>query len=174
MWRERAETFVDANDREANRADSSPSARAPGSARRSWLWASLAICGVVLALGTFAVKRSFGSLPVALHYLRGERFILEPARLRVGPLDVGKPVATFTEIRNYTSSPVRLLGASYRCMCAVAKGLPATVPAGATFRLPIDVQALPNKPTVDESIVIFTDSEERPQLVVHVLGSARR
>lgn len=174
MRGEQTEPIVDATDQDESRIGSIPPAQASGRGRRSWLWPSLAVFGALLVLGTAVVARSFGSLPMALHYLRGDRLFLEPARLRVGPLEVGKPITTFTEIRNDTAVSVRLLGANYRCTCAIAKDLPATIPAGATFRLPIVVQALKNKPTVDESIVIFTDCKERPQLVVHVLGSARR
>jgi hypothetical protein len=175
MRGERAET-IDATEPEATRSGSISPSQASGRGRRSWLWLwlSLAVSGALLALGATVVARSFGSLPVALRYVRGERFFLEPAWLRVGPLEVGKPITAYAEIRNHTSGPVRLLGADHRCICAVAKGLPATVPAGAIFRLPIAVQALADKPMVDESIVIFTDSKDRPELVVHVLGTARR
>lgn len=141
--------------------------------RTSHLPAILAMVGAVVMLGAAIVWPVFGSLPVAVRYLRGERLILEPTRLRAAGLSTSKPIFVSTAIRNLTGRPVRLLGSSVRCTCVITQELPATIPPGCTFRLSLKVQALPEKPAVDEPIVIFTDHRDYPRLWVRVVGSSR-
>lgn len=110
---------------------------------------------------------------MAVRYLRGERLILEPTRLHAEGLSTSAPVLVSTVVRNYTGRPVRLLGSSVRCTCVISQELPATIPPGGTFRLSLRVQALPEKPKVDEPIVIFTDHRDYPRLGVRVIGTSR-
>lgn len=145
----------------------------PASARR-WFLASLAVFGGTSVLGMAVAWLAFGSVPVALRYLRGERLIAQPRQLDAGTLSTTAPVIARAEIRNYTGHPVRLLGASYRCTCVVAGDLPATIPAGGSFPLTLKIQARPDKLTVDEPVVVFTDSRAAPRLVVRVRGEARQ
>jgi len=131
------------------------------------------LVGAASVFLAFLIWYIFGSLPVALRFLRGERLILEPSQLRVGQLSTSTPVLASTRIRNYTSGPVRLLGSNGRCTCVVAQELPATIPAGGTYELAIEVRALPNKQVVDEAIVIYTDNRKHPRLGVRVSGFRR-
>jgi hypothetical protein len=118
----------------------------------------------------FLIWYFFGSLPVALRFLRGERLILEPSQVRVGKLSTATPVMASTRICNYTSGRVRLLGFNSQCTCVVAQALPAVIPAGGTYDLAIEIRAIPNKQVVDEAIVIFTDNRKHPRLGVRVSG----
>lgn len=154
--------------------DSPPLGPASRPGRRVGLWLALALFGGMVAVTGGISWFAFGSIPVALRYLRGERLILEPARIHAANLTTTEPVAAYTEIRNYTPRPVQLLGASARCTCVFALDLPATIPAGRTFRLPVKVRALSDKPSVDETLIVFTDCKDRPQLRVRVSGTARR
>lgn len=153
-------------------ASDEPSATA-NPTRISSLLPGVVIVGVVSMLGVAVLWLVFGSLPVAVRYLRGERLILEPARLRAERLSTSTPVLLTTTIRNFTGRPVRLLGSSVRCTCVVTQKLPAMIPPGGTFRLSLRVQASAEKPTVDEPIVIFTDHREHPRLGVRVTGASR-
>jgi hypothetical protein len=105
--------------------------------------------GGLLALGLGAAWMIFGSLPVALRYLRGERLIAEPTRIHLNHLSAEVPTEALVEVRNYNLRAVQLLGATTQCTCVFARDLPVTIPAGRRFRLPIQVRLLPGKPTVD-------------------------
>lgn len=115
----------------------------------------------------------FGSLPVAIRYVRGERLIVEPVRFKLRGLKVDPPRTVATYVRNFTGRPVKLLGASTRCACVFAQDLPTNVAAGETRRLDLKVRSLPNKTELDQTIVIFTDCPEGSRLAIQVQGSSR-
>ena len=144
----------------------------PSKSARPWLWPLLIVVGATFS-GLSVAWIGFGSIPVALHYLRGDRLILEPASLHAEGLTISNFVVVTTEIHNYTRAPVRLLGSAANCTCVTAKDLPGVIPAGEIGRVAFGVRALPGKPEVNQRIVIYTDNPGRPQLGVHVLGRAR-
>jgi len=140
--------------------------------RRPWLRPALAAVALALA-GLGAAQIGFGSLPLAIRYARGERLIVEPARLHVAGLTVADQTLVATEVYNYTKVPVRLLGSAASCTCVTVKDLPPSIPAGGKARLSLLVHALADKPGVDQPIILFTDDPGRPQLGVRVTGTAR-
>ena len=146
--------------------------RTPRKRRLLAILRTVSLFAALTGLTLIGVWVKFGSPRIAVRYLRGERLILEPERIWLTDLD-SEPVVVHAEIRNYTAKPVRLVGASLRCTCVFAKELPATIPAGDTFRLPLQVHALPNKPEIDEMIAIYTDDPQRPQMRLRVVGTKR-
>ena len=126
-----------------------------------------AIIGLVLlAMGVAQV--GFGSIHVAILYLRGERLILSPADVRVEGLTRSKPVRVTARIWNYTGNPVRLLGSSVKCSCVTVKEMPEMIPAGVRSELVFEVHALAGSPEVDQEVAFFTDHATRPVLGAHV------
>ena len=127
----------------------------------------------VSLLGVAAARLEFGSIPVAVLYLRGERLILTPTDLRVDGLTRAKPVLVTAEVRNFGPTPVRVLGSAVNCSCVSVKEMPEAVPAGGRCAIVFEVHALPGKPDVDQQVVFFTDHPTRPCLGVHVKGQVR-
>ena len=90
-----------------------------GKRTRPWIIASQRAWPVALAVGavaliTVAGGLTFGSIPVALRFARGERLILEPSTLKAEGLTSSSAVVVTTTIRNYRSKPVRLIGSTAR------------------------------------------------------------
>jgi hypothetical protein len=142
-----------------------------GGRRRVAVFWCFTACAIIATAGF--VWWFFGSIPVALRFIRGERVILEPTRLRAVGLTLDKPVRVSTRIRNYTSKPVRLLGSNVRCTCVVVQALPVTIPPGGTYELIIEARAIAGKPELDETVVVSTNTKEKPQLGVRVSGPRR-
>jgi len=165
------------NEREAPMATVAPIAEAHRpTPPRPTPWSRLRIPLAVLALTilTLGVARiTFGSIPVAIRYLQGERLILAPADLRVEGLTRARPVLITAEVRNYTSSTVRLLGSAANCACVTVKEMPDAIPAGGRSAIVLEARALPNKPDVNQVVVFFTDHPVRPKLGVHVTAKVR-
>ncbi len=132
-----------------------------------WRLLPIGAFAVFMLAGSFALNSAFGSVPVALRYLRGERLILEPSAIRIDRPAKGGEVAVEAVVSNLSDRPVILMGANTSCSCVVTGSLPVTVEPGGRFRLPVTVNVAPDK-IVDETIVLFTDHPNHARLGVRV------
>ncbi|MCY2936598.1 MAG: hypothetical protein NT172_20855 [Planctomycetota bacterium] len=55
-----------------------------GTYRFFWRVLPIAAFTVFKLAGLFALNSTFGSVPLAIRYLRGERLVLEPTNIRLG------------------------------------------------------------------------------------------
>ncbi len=165
--------MIDPSTTPADAAPANPGASRAGSSPRSaWLWPSIVVM-VLTLVGLGSAWLRFGSTPLAIRYARGERLIVASPRLHLAGLTVADRASASTEIHNYTRSPVRLLGSAANCTCVTVQDLPPSIPAGGEVRLSLLVHAQPNRPTVDQTIILFTDYPGLSQLGVRVTGTAR-
>ncbi len=145
---------------------------AGGRSRRGLLVFAITFA-IVFGAAHAAAVTTFGSLAIALRYLRGERLMLEPRHLEFGNLPASETITLGVDIRNYTPRAVTLLGATTACTCVVATGLPLAIGAGQHARIPIEVTLKPSDRHFDETLVIFTDCESHPKLGVCVKAYPR-
>lgn len=121
-----------------------------------------------MLLGSLALNSVFGSLPVALRYLQGERLILKREEIRINGTDQGGSKVVETVVSNFSNRPVNLLGANSSCSCVVTGSLPFKIEPGGEFKLPITVKVAPDK-ILDETIVLFTDHPNYARLAFRVI-----
>jgi hypothetical protein len=135
-----------------------------------WKLLPIGVFCIIMLGGSFALRSAFGSVPVALRYLRGERLILEPSEIRIDRPKNGGSVTVEALVSNMSDRPVNLMGANASCSCVVTSRLPAIVEPGGQFKLPITVNVTPDK-IVDETIVLFTDHPNHVRLSVRVMAA---
>ena len=113
----------------------------------------------------------FGSLGDAWRYAAGARVFVERP-LVVLPLGrVDETQAAEVVVRNLTSRPVKLLGATVSCDCVSTEGVPAEIPAGGALRLRLKVHldARMSGP-FGQTGTYFTDHPAAPNLRVAIRG----
>lgn len=105
--------------------------------------------GVNVALLLALASNTFGSLPAALAYFRGERVSAYPRLIEVGEGVPGETRKVAVEIANWTDEPIRLIGGTRDCSCTVLGELPVTIPAKEVRTVSVDI-------TLSEKPGIFT------------------
>lgn len=138
---------------------------------RSWHWMGSTITAffaISLGFVAFAEYR-YGGIRVFVRSIRGETVILDPSRFNLGSITVGETIVRQSFLHNYTSEPIRILGANSQCSCVVAEDLPAIVPPGESYT--INVRIKPEaKRKIEETIVLFTDHPAKQKLSIGVSG----
>jgi Protein of unknown function (DUF1573) len=101
-----------------------------------WLLGGVgAISALLLGLASY----SFGSLPAAIAYFRGDRISVQPDVADLGRGYAGELRQTKIEVSNWTDKTVRVIGANQDCSCTVVD-LPVTIPAGETRPVGVNVR----------------------------------
>jgi hypothetical protein len=76
-----------------------------------------------------AAYLSFGSLPAAVAYFRGERVSISPRLADLGSVSLGEDREMILEVWNWTNEPVRLIGGTANCSCTGLQDLPLEIGA---------------------------------------------
>lgn len=132
-----------------------------------WMLAPVIVFFVVMLIGSIAMRSAFGTFPLAMRYLRGERLVIEPDEIHVERPKESGTMTVEAVLRNISSRPVNVIGANVSCSCMVTGNLPVKIEPGAAYRLPIIVNFMPDK-IVDEAVVLFTDLTNHARLGVRV------
>jgi hypothetical protein len=100
------------------------------SLRAAVLPAAWGLAGVALIGGVLIgwAHFTFGSLPAAIAYFRGERVSVEPRLIDVGEGAPGQSREVSVTVMNWTEQPIRLVGGTADCSCTVLDDLPVTIP----------------------------------------------
>ncbi|MBY0232120.1 MAG: DUF1573 domain-containing protein [Gemmataceae bacterium] len=106
----------------------------------------------------------YGSLGAALAHLRNEPVGLSPSVVDFGSSPAGERIAAEVEIRNHGSEPLRLVGATIDCSCAVLDGLPQEIPAGGSTRLTVHLRVPDGKGggRFVRDVQVWTERRKRP------------
>lgn len=97
----------------------------------------------------------FGSVPAFTAALRGETFVIEPGQIDLGSVRMGEAhTGTFT-IRNLSSKPIRVVGATANCTCVSTNDLPLTVAARSKRQIAFRVAV--NQPAYEQEIIFSVD-----------------
>jgi hypothetical protein len=124
---------------------------------------------LLTGLGIWGYCR-FGSLDIALAYLRGARLIISPAMVSLGEVQRGEEREVSFSVVNYTSKDVFLLGGEASCGCVTLSSLPLAIPAQGSQELTIKVRVISSTERFHQFIRYYTDYEETPVLVVSIKG----
>lgn len=129
----------------------------------------IAVVGAFCGVWAFA---RFGSLRDAWLYMGGARVVIERSALALPTGEVGETQVAEFLLRNLTSEPVKVLGATVSCDCVTTEGLPAEVVAGGSVRLRSAVH-LDGRITgpFEQSVVYYTDHPVVPSLRVVIRGN---
>ena len=117
-------------------------------------------CGLLgmLAVGSIL---SFGSVSAGLAKLRGDALDVK-RYLDFGESEPGETRETRTEITNYSSKPIRLIGGTSDCSCITTTDMPLTIEPGSTLSFQIKFK-VPGNSTVGRltrTAEIWTDCDQ--------------
>ncbi len=83
---------------------------------------------------------SFGSVPAAIAYLRGERISISPRLADLGAAPAGGMREVTVHISNWADVPVRLIGGTADCSCTVLHDLPLEIGPGEARPVTVSVR----------------------------------
>jgi len=108
-------------------------------ALRPGAWALAGV--VVLVCGAIGLAHvSFGSIPAAIAYFRGERVSVEGGVVDIGSGASGESREGFVTLTNWTDRPVQVFGGTANCSCTVLGDLPVTIASMTSCKISIRVQ----------------------------------
>jgi hypothetical protein len=116
----------------------------------------------------------FGSLRDAWLYADGARVVLDRTAVALPTGNVGDVQSAVVQIRNLTTEPVKVLGATVSCDCVETEGLPTVVPAGRSTALRSSIH-LDGRLTgpFEQFATYYTDHPAAPALRVVLRGNLR-
>ena len=155
---------------ESASSTSEPGSNGPKPARAEWgIWAftPIGLFLVIMFFGSCMLSSAFGSIPVAMRYLSGERVILEPMEVVLERPEMGGTVQFQAMVKNFADHQVNIMWANISCSCVVLTGLPSKIETGGELLLSISVNIVPDK-IVNETIILYTDHPNHVRLVVRV------
>lgn len=116
----------------------------------------------------------FGSLRDAWLYAGGARVAIDRSALALPTGNVGDTESAVFRLRNLTTQPVKVLGASVSCDCVSTEKLPAEVPPGGSLLLRSAVH-LDGRVTgpFEQFVTYDTDHSSAPSLRVTIRGHVR-
>ena len=130
-----------------------------------WAFTPIGLFLVIMFFGSCMLSSAFGSIPVAMRYLSGERVILEPMEVVLERPEMGGTVQFQAMVKNFADRQVNIMGANISCSCVVLTGLPSKIETGGELLLSISVNIVPDK-IVNETIILYTDHPNHVRLVV--------
>jgi hypothetical protein len=138
----------------------------------SWAAVIVLLTGLWIALTVIYGLTRFGSIPGALAYLQGVRLIPDAYAKSFGAVPSGSQPKIGFAISNYSNNPYRILGMRSSCTCLLTEGdFPVVIQSGAQFTFAIEVRDKSKKQPVNESITLYTDQADQPELVLQVSGT---
>jgi hypothetical protein len=113
----------------------------------------------------------FGSLRDAWLYAGGARVVIDHSAVALPTGKVGDTQPAEFRLRNLTSRPVKVLGATVSCDCVRTEGLPADIaPGGAlTLRSSVHLDGRVTGP-FEQFVSYYTDHPAAPSLRVVIRG----
>lgn len=130
---------------------------------------TLTIVVTFVAIGLARLK--FGSIAVALAYVRGDEAVVVPASSDFGRLSIGETAALSYRLTNLSDRPIRLMGSQSSCDCTLLAGLPRTVNSGDSLDLKATLRTSKETGVVTGRIRVFTDSNAQSEVVLAYTGS---
>jgi hypothetical protein len=80
-----------------------------------------------LLFGT--IYLTFGSVPAAAAFVRGDRISIRPGLVDLGAATAGEGREIEIEVCNWSDEPMRVIGGTSDCSCTVLQDLPLEIPA---------------------------------------------
>lgn len=93
------------------------------------------ISGLLVGLASI----TFGSVPAAVAYFRGERLSVQPRLVELPKGVPGERRLAIVQLTNWTDRPIRLIGGTTDCSCTVLSDLPLTIPPKETRAVSVAV-----------------------------------
>ena len=126
----------------------------------------VALSGLVLGLAYF----TFGSVPAAVAYFRGERVSVLPRLVDVGEGFLGERRSVNVELANWTDKPIRVIGGTADCSCSVLADLPMTIPPKQVRAVSIDFYFRGKPGLFTRQTAISVDDEGLSRLDFGIVG----
>jgi hypothetical protein len=120
-----------------------------------------AVLLLVLAVAQFAL----GGVDTVLARLRGLPFQTSPSVLDFGTGEAGITIDRQLTVKNYKSTPLRLIGGTSDCSCLATQSLPITIPANSQAEVTIRLRIPAGTPgELARLVELYTDDPSQPKI----------
>ncbi len=130
-----------------------------------------AFTGIVVIFGVLLgfTYSSFGSVPAALAYFRGERISVLPRLVNMGEGHPGESRNVSIEVANWTDKTIRVIGAPKDCACTV-NDLPVTIPPRETRSISLELRLSGNPGIFTRKVGLLVDDQGLQRINFRLTG----
>lgn len=121
------------------------------------LFLFIGVLGIII--GIFSVW--FGSVEEATAYFRGDSISIQPQIVYLGRESEGSVQDGMITITNWSNEPIRVIGVSLPCNCALADKLPITIPSKEGSRFQIRYYFVGNPGLFTKNAIIYVETKHR-------------
>jgi hypothetical protein len=122
---------------------------------------SAAVLLVALGIAQFAL----GGVDTVLAKLRGLPFQASPSVLDFGTGEAGTSIDRQLTVKNYKSTPLRLIGGTSDCSCLATQSLPITIPANSQAEVAVRLRIPAGTPgELARLVELYTDDPSQPKI----------
>jgi hypothetical protein len=134
---------------------------------RSFVARCTLLGGLIVAILVLAGSYYFGSLSLAMAYLKGKRFYVSPLVVDLGDCVSGsKHVAKFT-VSNFMDQPIRIVGSEEECECLTLDKLPITLDPYVSKDISIEA-FVAGQGKFSHSIILYVDVGELDSIALKI------
>ena len=139
--------------------------------RMSWWLGSSAGALLLLSILGGAAYLRFGSIRDILAYLDGKTITISPQTFDVGPYGDGDVKLARFAVANRGRLPILIIGGQTSCSCVSLCELPIRIEAGSSADLSFSLKLKAGRPSLPQSILLYTDMPDQPTIALRVDGS---
>lgn len=113
----------------------------------------------------------FPSLEASIAWIRGESVSLSPARLDLGSANLGEVKTSEITVINWTERPIRLIGGTTDCSCALISKLPVTIPPLGRSKVSVSIRfSATGSGAFSRKVLLLTDCEDLQVIRCDITG----
>jgi len=136
--------------------------------RLGWLKGPMIGAMLVLIVAIAFGYMVFGSMGVALAYLRGQSVFVTPKSYDIGVCtDQELKVAKF-RIHNLSRSDLVVTGANTNCTCVMPGEYPISIPPGKSREIEFQVRLSKAQPILSQLVTLYTDSADQHAIPLRI------
>jgi hypothetical protein len=139
----------------------------------SYIFRCILIGGLIFATVILLCTWRLGSLPLALAYIEGERFVVSPIEIDLGECDSKTHHVAQFVLTNLTTKPIRIVGSKEGCNCLRLDELPITV--GPRENQDISIQVfVSGKEEYSQTIILYLDDDGLRSVALRIRAKVRQ
>jgi Protein of unknown function (DUF1573) len=125
----------------------------------------------LVALLAVVCHARFGSVTVALRYLRGDRLIATPTYFDLGTIEPKTDKSLIFYIYNWTGEQIEILGSNSSCGCMTTAKLPLTLLPNQSETISIAYRSSAEGQPFEQHIDFYTDYDRKRYIRVTIRGA---
>jgi hypothetical protein len=123
---------------------------------RSFVLRGGVVLAIVAAVLLAALGWRFGSMPVAMAWMRGERFVLSPVDVDLGECESRTEHVVKFKLTNLADRSIRVVGSEQTCSCVTLGDLPIDIEPNATAEVAVRFFVAARE-TYSQQLILYID-----------------